>query len=942
MSNLNHLSIYQFQKLKKPKRLKPFFVVVTLIVLLAASVSIALFILSNSFWKPEVAPADYLLQYEWPQFQGDSSFTRFSAGPAPDTPDILWKTNITGIQSYVAAFNGKIFVTTKTAVFALDRETGSILWNTTAPAPGPWPAVYKIDETHLVIGNSSLDIDTGRIIWTSDSFSATPRPLFAANVYSPEERMFYTKVNSHVQAWDFSDPENPPKLAWETYVSGSGFVGSGVQYGDGKVFPGSFEPHQMALDAKTGKVLWDTETKCAMLFSGSYYEGRFFRGGSHDNTLYCFNATTGKILWTFNPNTEDGYFCIGTATAYGMVYALNRDGYLYALDADNGDLVWKYKGPGLLMFPGNPTVADGKVYATTGQTASYTGVQGESEFACFDAYTGHVLWKLPIEAFAPRESVAIAYGNLYLIPGDVTTAVDTTSGEEYATLNQVWAIGPSVWPMWRRDAAHSASGVSGPTYLTLRWKFTTNGAVVSSPSIVDGIAYFGSQDKNIYAISARDGRFIWKFATQGRIESSPAVVNGKVYTGADDGYVYCLDAYRGNLLWKTFAGGDISASFGSAVMLRSSPAVVEGRVYVGSLDTNLYCLDADEGDVKWTFKTEGYITSSPAVADGAVYVISQEPASGALYKLDAITGDCIWKTELPYQIVFTGGTDIHSSPTVAEGIIFAATNAMEYYGIDAATGKIKWTYSDPSAQEFIVCSPIYNDGKVFLIDKFSIVCVNAESGRTVWSTYLGDELYVSPSYAGGKLYVVTDQRSIHVINATNGEKLSRFETGSNSWSAPTIYAGKLYVGNNDWNVYCLADPAALDSYVTVELAASEVVLGESIRGSGNLVPGIAGASVLVSFVRPNGTVVDLQVAVSNKGAFNFAYKPDVLGNWTVVAQWQSNKDYYASSYSAPTSLEVTEAAHDKVPVEYTYAVVAVLVVLMIMLLGYAYVKRGEG
>jgi hypothetical protein len=35
--------------------------------------------------------ADYgdLLQYEWPQFQGDASFTHFSAGPAPEAPDIL-------------------------------------------------------------------------------------------------------------------------------------------------------------------------------------------------------------------------------------------------------------------------------------------------------------------------------------------------------------------------------------------------------------------------------------------------------------------------------------------------------------------------------------------------------------------------------------------------------------------------------------------------------------------------------------------------------------------------------------------------------------------------------------------------------------------------------------------------------------------------------------
>jgi outer membrane protein assembly factor BamB len=924
--------------MKFPKSL---YAVALLALLLILSVFIAFLILSSSTVKFSSAETGNLLQYEWPQFQGDSSFTRFSAGPAPEAPDVLWETNITGIQSYVTAFNGKVFVTTKTAVFALDKETGSILWNTTVPAPGPWPAVYKIDDTHLVIGNSSLDIETGRILWTSANFSATPKPLFAANVYSQEEKMFYTKVNSHVQAWDFSDSSIPPKLAWETYVSGSGLVGSGVQYGGGKVFPGSFEPHQMALDAKTGKVLWDTETKSAMLFSGSYYQGRFIRAGSHDNTMYCFNATTGETLWTFNPNTEDGYFCVGSAVAYGMVYELNRDGYLYALDVNTGDLVWKYKGPGPLIFPGNPTVADGKIYATTGQAASYTSERSESEFACLDAYTGKLIWKLPIEAFAPRESVAIAYGNLYLIPGDVTTAVDSISGEEYSTMNQVWAIGASSWPMWRHDPAHSAIGQSGPANLTLRWKFTTGGAVVSSPSIADGIAYFGSQDKNIYAVNAQDGRFIWKFTTQGRIESSPAVANGKVYTGTDDGYVYCLNAYNGSLIWKTFAGGDIPANFASAVILRSSPTVVGGRVYVGSLDTNVYCLYANNGNVNWTYKTEGYITSSPAVADGAVYIISQEPASGTLYKLNANTGSLIWKKTLPYQLTYMGGTDMHASPTVADGMVFASSNAMEYYGINATTGNIEWTYRDAAAQEFIVCSTIYKDGKLFLIDKFSIVCINAKNGHPVWETFLGEELYVSPSYADAKLYVVTDQRSIYVLNATNGEKLSRFGTGSNSWSSPTLYERKLYVGNNDWNVYCLSEYPALNSSLTIKLANPKIVLGESATGFGHLVPGMANASIIVSFVKPDGTVIDVQVVTFEKGAFNFIYTPDVAGNWTVVAQWQSDKGYCTSSYSELALMEVTAAPENKLPAEYIYAAVIALAVIVVVLLGYAYVKRGK-
>ncbi len=240
---------------------------------------------------------------------------------------------------------------------------------------------------------------------------------------------------------ELSNPQQQPKLVWETiFVSGSGLVGSGIQYGAGKIFPGSFAAHQVALDAKTGAVLWDTNTMGAMIFSGTYYEGKFFRGGAHDNRLYAFDAENGRILWTYNPGTEGGYFCSGTATAYGMVYALNKDGHLYALDADTGALVWMYKGPGTMMFPGNPSVAEGKVYATTGQDASFGDEYGVSEFACLDAYTGILIWKLPIEAFAPRESVAIAYGNLYLIPANVTNAVDTISGQNIQQLTKFWLL----------------------------------------------------------------------------------------------------------------------------------------------------------------------------------------------------------------------------------------------------------------------------------------------------------------------------------------------------------------------------------------------------------------------------------------------------------------------------------------------------------------------
>jgi outer membrane protein assembly factor BamB len=334
------------------------------------------------------------------------------------------------------------------------------------------------------------------------------------------------------------------------------------------------------------------------------------------------------------------------------------------------------------------------------------------------------------------------------------------------------------------------------------WKFPTNGAVFSSPSIADGIVYVGSQDMSVYAIDQWSGVGLWKFTTGGTIESSAAVANGKVFIGSDDGYLYCLNAQTGSLVWKQFVDSGLPITSGAAVMLRSSPAVVGNTVYIGSVDGNLYALDANRGSVLWKFATQGPITSSPTVADGAVYITSEEPAAGAIYKIDAADGGQIWKKQLEYEQQFTGGSDMQGTPTVAAGMVFASANLRTFYGIDAATGDIVWTFTNPSATEFIVSAPIYLDGKLFIIDKFDIACLNATTGEKIWSSYSGDELYVSPSYADNQLYVATSQRRIFIINATDGSKHLAYTTPSASWSSPTPCDGRLFIGCNDWNVYC--------------------------------------------------------------------------------------------------------------------------------------------
>ena len=324
----------------------------------------------------------------------------------------------------------------------------------------------------------------------------------------------------------------------------------------------------------------------------------------------------------------------------------------------------------------------------------------------------------------------------------------------------------------------------------------------------------GSTDGYIYALGAWGGNLIWKFKTNAPVESSVAVANGYVYTGGDDGYVYCLNPCTGALVWKTFVDGNKEFTFGNLV-LKSSPAVVDKTVYIGSLDGYLYAIDADTGAIRWKTQAQGPIESSPAVADGAVYFTAEEPTTGMVYKLDAATGQVQWNFSIAYRPSFTGGNQMLGSPSVAAGKVFASSNWGDYYALDTQTGAEIWHFYDTTATEFIVSSPIWVDGKVYLIDKFDLACVDGATGSAIWSKYTGDELYVSPSYADGKVYMVTSQRHIFVLDVNNqGTVIANATTGSSSWSSPTIANNRLYIGCNDWNVYCFAETITPETTAT--------------------------------------------------------------------------------------------------------------------------------
>jgi len=135
------------------------------------------------------------------------------------------------------------------------------------------------------------------------------------------------------------------------------------------------------------------------------------------------------------------------------------------------------------------------------------------------------------------------------------------------------------WPMFRRDLNNSGYSLTTPaTSNNVLWKFDTGSTIGASPTIVDGKVYIPSNSGSIYCLDAKDGSQIWVASLTFRsiISSSIAVENNKLYFGSYNGYVYCLNADTRTVEWYYQTGDSI----------QSSPAVAEGRVYIGSWDGN--------------------------------------------------------------------------------------------------------------------------------------------------------------------------------------------------------------------------------------------------------------------------------------------------------------------------------------------------------------------
>jgi outer membrane protein assembly factor BamB len=343
--------------------------------------------------------------------------------------------------------------------------------------------------------------------------------------------------------------------------------------------------------------------------------------------------------------------------------------------------------------------------------------------------------------------------------------------------------------MFRADPEHSGiySAAGVPQYSKLKWKFHTNGQVISSPTVSGDTVYVGSTDSYLYAINLGDGSLKWKFKTKGRVNSTPAIADGVVYFLSYDSNFYAVDAVTGKERWKfqtagerRYAAAHLHGAEPAAQVMPdpfdfylSSPVVANGAVYFGSGDGSVYALDAASGALRWKFQTGDVVHASPAFSDGTLFIGSWD---SNFYAIDATTGKEKWRFKTGDDPDIHNQVGIQGSALVANGVVYFGCRDSNLYALDSKSGTKKWEFNNKGS--WVIGSPTVKDGRLYFTtsDSGMFHAIDANSGAPIYSLKFIWPMFSSPSIAGNILYIGTHEGKLVAIDLAAQKPAWTFQT----------------------------------------------------------------------------------------------------------------------------------------------------------------------
>ena len=375
--------------------------------------------------------------------------------------------------------------------------------------------------------------------------------------------------------------------------------------------------------------------------------------GSNTGQFYALNESTGRVLWhrligfTKGNSCRTGHLGVSSTATVATdpisgvltVYVGGGDGFLYALDASTGAMIWRrlvvnigtVQSEGYIW--GSPLVVNGAVYIGVASQCDNPLIRGGIK--SFDMHTGaplHVYWTTPKGTIGASVWTSAASDDNFVW----LTVGNGDSGDSFAILRLSTAL-----------AFETKWTVPDTAGTDLDWG--------SSPTLfeatLDGIPtqMVGANQKNgiFYAFNAI------------QLENGP---------------VWCLQVGVTGQLGTvgTCLAAPVWDSIHQQLFVGSNQTTIQSQTFAGSLRS----LDPATGAILWeTGLSAGPVMGSPTLSGGGVLAAGTysllNPTQNAVYLLDASNGNIL--TTIPET------SPVFAQPVFADTHLFIATSAGILY-----------------------------------------------------------------------------------------------------------------------------------------------------------------------------------------------------------------------------------------------------------------------
>lgn len=416
------------------------------------------------------------------------------------------------------------------------------------------------------------------------------------------------------------------------------------------------------------------------------------------------------------------------------------------------------------------------------------------------------------------------------------------------------------WPALNRDPANSRANPyetaippGDVALLTPRWNVSGLSAVTGTPTVVDGVVYFGDWSGGVHARRADDGSELWHRTFPSAVRAAVMVAGERVYAAESGGTLHALRRDTGADVWA------IPLDSQPLLSIDSSPIMAGGTIVIGvasfeqgirkpdySFRGNVVGVDADSGAIAWRVYTSQNDATSGAgvsiwssaavdyarklvfIGTGQTYEQPASPRGDSVVAIHYETGAVAWVHQFTAGDVFTvsgGGpgpdADVGGSPNLfaidGRDVVGVGQKNGVYHVLDRSTGAVVWEKALTAGSPLggIMVTAAEHAGVVYVnsnkwtvfgifqgvnspLDTSTTFALDARTGAILWQRNMPAPMFGAMSYANGLVFQGTIDGTVHALSAQDGSELWHDAPGGGVAGGFSIVDGTLYVGRGFW------------------------------------------------------------------------------------------------------------------------------------------------